>query len=96
MNPKPRNARISKELLLLAVDRQIEGEKHFITKDVLENVVSKCDLSSIFNVNKVLQNTILEFVHEINNISSARWMSKSEKNNKQKEAIEKFKKKYPI
>ncbi|EFH1246625.1 TPA: type III secretion system effector EspN, partial [Escherichia coli O103:H2] len=93
MNPKPRNARISKELLLLAVDRQIEwAKKHFITKDVLENVVSKCDLSSIFNVNKVLQNTILEFVHEINNISSARWMSKSEKNNKQKEAIEKFKK----
>lgn len=71
------------------------GEKHFITKDVLENVVSKCDLSSIFNVNKVLQNTILEFVHEINNISSARWMSKSEKNNKQKEAIEKFKRSIP-
>lgn len=41
MNPKPRNARISKELLLLAVDRQIEwAKKHFITKDVLENVVS--------------------------------------------------------
>lgn len=86
------NRAINPKLIALAVEKQlIWAETHYLAQNHIQEHMEGCEILSLMDVNKMVKDTIISFVHQINEINEARWMSSEEQHEKKIQALNTFK-----
>ncbi|HEB1083254.1 TPA: DUF4765 family protein [Escherichia albertii] len=86
------SSRYNPWLMALATEKQLSwAETHYQAQRHIQEHMQDCEILNVMDANKMVRDAIISFVHQINEITEASWMSAEEQHEKKIQALNTFK-----
>ncbi|EHG7530903.1 TPA: DUF4765 family protein [Escherichia albertii] len=86
------SSRYNPWLMAVATEKQLSwAETHYQAQRHIQEHMQDCEILNVMDANKMVRDAIISFVHQINEITEASWMSAEEQHEKKIQALNTFK-----